>query len=77
MKAQQTNILEQRKQEFLKLYREDADLTMFKAAVKCGLGVETLTVELKTDRNFYNQTKEICGLRVMREVNEMQEGRHE
>lgn len=67
MDTQKTTV-EQQKKDFLRLYTEASDLTMFEAAEHCGLDNETLTYELKNDRNFFAEVKERYGLRVKREV---------
>lgn len=67
-----TMTLEQKKQEFIRIYREDAEATIFDAAAQSGLGIETLTEELKKDKSFYSQAKELCGLRIKKEVMEKQ-----
>lgn len=66
-------LLEDKKKAFLALYGTRPDLTMFTIAIQSGLGLQTLAEELKKDRQFYAQTKELCGQRIKREVEQKQQ----
>lgn len=63
----QVQELHERKAAFLKLYR-NPDITMFKASVQSGLTTETLAAELRTDKEFFAEVKEICGQKVKNEI---------
>ncbi len=75
MKDQETTqqaSLADRKKAFLALYGSRPELTMFTIAIQSGLGLQTLAEELKSDREFYAQTKELCGQRLKKEITEQQ-----
>lgn len=68
----QTTTLDQRKKEFINMYKDHSELTMFEVAIQSGMGIEVLTQELKSDREFYAEVKELCGLKIKNEIQNSQ-----
>lgn len=56
----ETRSMEERKRDFLGIYASNPKVTMFKAADMAGLSPNTLVIELRSDRSFFNEVKAVA-----------------